>query len=113
MKYTDIEKTAVARVLFQIMSADGVIEDLELDLQTKIVSSLGITDDSFIITVVIFPLDKAVEIIRTMTEDKKSETGKFIAKMIVVDGYVDQKELEFSASIEKSADIEIVKYITE
>jgi len=112
MKFTDIEKKAIARALFQIMAVDGVIEDLELDLQKKIVSSLGITDDSFIITVVKFPLEKAVEIIRIMKENEKTKVGQFIAKMIVVDENLDKRELEFAASIEKAANIEILKYIT-
>lgn len=110
MQFTDIEKKAVARVLFHFMSADGVIEDAELDLQKKIISFLEIRDESFIITIVKFPIEQALEILRHMKEDKKTEVEQFIAKMIVADGNVDKRELELAATIEKTAGIDVLRY---
>lgn len=99
------EKIAVLRVLKDIELADNKVLDCESEYIDQVAKSFGIDncyhkDVDSIVTL------QAINIIRNLSSEQKSEFAKLMGKMIVVDKDINYNEVKLYNVVCESCDIE-------
>lgn len=88
------EKIAVVKVLNDIIIADNVKEERELELKKRILLAWDLPQSAEE-DAENCPLEKAVSIIKGFNDEKKAQLTKLMGSMIVVDKNINYKEVEF------------------
>lgn len=102
---TYTEKIAVVKVLNEILRADNITHEKEIEFMNNIVSSFGLeknhkTEVDELITL------QALSTIREMTVEKKSMVAQMMGKMIVIDEDINYNEVKLYNAFCESCDIE-------
>lgn len=92
------EKIAVLKILQDIIIADNVKEEREIELKNNILSAWSLST-SVNEEIEKFSTDRAVSMIRSFRIDKKNEVTKLMGSMIVVDKDINYKEVELYNSL--------------
>ena len=110
MEYTLNEKIAFLHALIEMMTADGVVSQKEMELINKIVSlremNVGQTEFN---KARLMSYDEARNILSKMTDDKKEALGCLLRTMAHADGVVDDGEKIFWMRIKSDVNITNIK----
>lgn len=91
--FTDLEKRAIAKVLLDIVNADGVVANGEVRYFRQLQNNLDITDEH-IRQAKSMGVFTAITIIRGMSQTERLSVGVMMHEMIEADGDVDMEELK-------------------
>lgn len=91
--FTDQEKRAIAKVLLDIVNADGKVAIGEGLYFKQLQNNLNISDDQIRAAKSMGVLT-AIAVIRTMTQAKRLAVGVMMQQMIEADGDMDSHELD-------------------
>ena len=106
-------KIAVLRILKEIMNADSIVHESELDYMNEVVKSFCL-NDTYMTDMDNMMTLQALSTIRELAIDQKAEIAKMMGKMIVIDKDINYNEVKLynafceSCNIEK--DFNIVDY---
>lgn len=106
--FTSIEKIAVSKVLEEIIRVDGKIENTELAYLNHLFVVIGIESDLFFKSKEM-ESDEAINILKSMSKEKKTLLAIMMYEMARVDGFVDNREKEFIAKVIITTGIDILK----
>jgi len=101
---TKLEKKAVAKVLLDIVNADGIVTVGESRYFQQLQNALGISD-SEIEEAKYMSVTGCLTIIRDLLPHEKSALALMMFEMIRADGEVDNEELKVFAVVCAAADI--------
>ncbi len=110
-EFTYTEKIAVVKVLNEILKADNITHENEIEYMNNIVSSFGLEENHKTEVDALITL-QALSTIREMTVEKKSMVAQMMGKMIVIDKDINYNEVKLynafceSCGIEKDFNIE-------
>ena len=90
--YTTQEKYAVINILIQIIEADTIIHEKEIEYMNQILSELSITlrDIEYIEEL---DTSHCINIVKNMAQDKKDYAVNMFRTMISIDNRIDPREL--------------------
>lgn len=105
MEFTQIERVSIARVLIDLMNADGNVDIRETLYMNQIRNVLNITDaeiqagknQNILISLLA---------LKSMNNEKKYALGVMLTEMINADGKVDNNELKYFNIICKAIEME-------
>jgi len=98
-------KIAVIKVLSEILHADNIVRDSEVEYMNEVISSFNL-DDSYKKDVEKLITLQALSSIRELTVDQKGEVAKMMGKMIVIDKDINYNEVKLYNAFCESCDIE-------
>ena len=104
-EFTYTEKIAVVKVLNEILKADNIVHEKEIEYLNDVISSFGLDEnckaeiDSLIIL-------QALSTIREMMVDKKATVAQMMGKMIVIDEDINYNEVKLYNALCESCNIE-------
>ena len=98
-------KIAVIKVLSEILHADNIVRDSEVEYMNEVISSFNL-DDSYKKDVENLITLQALSSIRELTVDQKGEVAKMMGKMIVIDKDINYNEVKLYNAFCESCDIE-------
>lgn len=98
-------KIAVIKVLSEILHADNIVRDSEVEYMNEVISSFNL-DDSYKKDVENMITLQALSSIRELTVDQKGEVAKMMGKMIVIDKDINYNEVKLYNAFCESCDIE-------
>ena len=98
-------KIAVIKVLSEILHADNIVRDSEVEYMNEVISSFNL-DDNYKEDVEKLITLQALSSIRELTVDQKSEVAKMMGKMIVIDKDINYNEVKLYNAFCESCDIE-------
>lgn len=93
MEYSLKEKYAIIFVLWEIMKADGIIDEREKNFLDRTYVELGISVNE-LQNIVDMDLVQSQIILKSMTDDKINKANEYFINMCACDGYVDERETE-------------------
>lgn len=105
------EKIAVVKVLNEILKADNITHEKEIEYMNNIISSFGLEENHKTEVDELITL-QALSTIREMTVEKKSMVAQMMGKMIVIDEDINYNEVKLynafceSCGIEKDFNVE-------
>lgn len=100
--FSDKEKIAILKVLHDILLADNIIRDCEIEYLERIADNFGIQGHKEAIeTLEIF---EALDIIKRFSKKQKEETTKLMGKMIVIDKDINYNEVRMYNTICEECD---------
>ena len=102
---TYIEKIAVVKVLNEILNADNIAHEKEIEYLNGVISSFALdknykAEENSLITL------QALSTIREMTVDKKAMVAQMMGKMIVIDKDINYNEVKLYNAFCESCNIE-------
>lgn len=106
-------KIAVLRILNDIVNADNIVKDVEIEYMDEIARSFKLADN-YMNEVNSLVTLQALSIVRTLPTDKKEKIAQLMGKMIVIDEDINYNEVKLynavceSCNIEKDFNIEVV-----
>ena len=92
-KLTYIEKIALFRILFDIVNADKIIHEKEIDYLKEIANSLNLVGD-YEKDVKELTSFMAISKIQSLSNDVKEEIAQLIGNMIVIDKDINYNEVK-------------------
>lgn len=92
MHITQKQRQAIAKVLLDIIIADDIIDDKEIELLGKIQNQLGITDQE-IEDCQSMDHNDALQLLGELSDADKDAVGTMMYEMIHSDGHADEVEL--------------------
>lgn len=92
-KLTYIEKIALFRILFDIVNADKIIHEKEIDYLKEIANSLNLVGD-YEKDVKELTSFMAISKIQSLSNDVKEEIAQLMGNMIVIDKDINYNEVE-------------------
>ena len=98
-------KISVVKLLGEILNADQIAHEKELEYLDEVVRSLSL-DENYKEEVGNLLTLEALATIRTLNVDQKSEIAKMMGKMIVVDNDINYNEVKLYNAFCESCDIE-------
>jgi uncharacterized tellurite resistance protein B-like protein len=98
-------KLAVLKVLNDIIYADNVINDKEVEYLHQVAASYGLGGDYKSELAKCLTL-QALSEIRQMSAEQKNEMAKMMGKMIVIDGDINYNEVKIYNEVCKACNIE-------
>lgn len=98
MDFTTLEKIAIAKALDEIIQADGEIKHGEMSYLRQLFQVVGF-DMAHIATARETDPHKAIDIIRSMTNEKKGLLALMMYEMAEADGEVDLEEMKVISTI--------------
>lgn len=104
-EFTYTEKIAVVKVLNEILKADNITHEKEIEYMNNIVSSFGLEENHKTEVDVLITL-QALSTIRQMTVEKKSMVAQMMGKMIIIDKDINYNEVKLYNAFCESCDIE-------
>ena len=104
-KLSYIEKIAVVKVLNEILKADNITHEKEIEYMNNIVSSFGLEENHKTEVDALITL-QALSTIRQMTVEKKSMVAQMMGKMIIIDKDINYNEVKLYNAFCESCDIE-------
>lgn len=99
------EKIAVIKILNEILKADGVTHEKEIEYLNSIIASFDLNKSHWADVDALITL-QAMDIIRGMSVDKKVMVAQLMGKMIVVDNDINYNEVKLYNTICESCNIE-------
>lgn len=106
--FSEEEKIAVIKMIYEVAKSDGHIHDDELKYINVLCDSYKINYDETIIKAKEMDADDAIEAIKNLDDDKKADLGVKMATMILADGVVDKGEEEFLIKVSRLTGIPLV-----
>ena len=104
-EFTYTEKIAVVKVLNEILKADNITHEKEIEYMNNIVSSFGLEENHKTEVDALITL-QALSTIRQMTVEKKSMVAQMMGKMIIIDKDINYTEVKLYNAFCESCDIE-------
>lgn len=104
-EFTYTEKIAVVKVLNEILKADNITHEKEIEYMNNIVSSFGLEENHKTEVDALITL-QALSTIRQMTVEKKSMVAQMMGKMIIIDKDINYNEVKLYNAFCESCDIE-------
>ena len=98
-------KIAVVKVLMEILNADNIVHQSEVNYMHEVVQSFGLADN-YIFDVDSMMTLQALSTIKELTVGQKGEIAKMMGKMIIVDGDINYNEVKLYNAFCESCDIE-------
>ena len=99
------EKIAVAKVLTEILNADNIVHENEINYMQEIIRSFGL-DNTYKYDVDNLEISKALSAIREMSPEQKKEVAKMMGKMIVIDNDINYHEVKMYNAFCETCNIE-------
>jgi uncharacterized tellurite resistance protein B-like protein len=99
------EKIAVLRILNDILHADNVVKDVEVNYMNEVARSFEIGDNYMDDVNKLVSL-QALSIIRGLSSDIKKEFTQLMGKMIVIDKDINYNEVKLYNAVCESCNIE-------
>ena len=104
-KLSYIEKIAVVKVLTEILKADNIAHEKEIEYLNDVISSFGLKENYKVEVNSMITL-QALSIIREMMTDKKTLVAQMMGKMIVIDKDINYNEVKLYNAFCESCNIE-------
>lgn len=98
-------KIAVLRILIDIVNADNVVKDVELNYMNEVARSLELADD-YMKEVNSLVTLQALSIVRALSPDVKEKIAQLMGKMIVIDEDINYNEVKLYNAVCESCNIE-------
>ncbi len=98
-------KIAVVRVLNEILNADNVVHENEVQYMNEVVQNFGLSDEYKKEVDEMMTL-QALSTIRELSIEQKEEVAKMMGKMIVIDNDINYNEVKLYNAFCESCDIE-------
>lgn len=105
VELTYIEKIAVFKVLNEILKADNITHEKEIEYMNNVISSYGLEENYRTEVDALITL-QALSTIREMTVEKKSMVAQMMGKMIVIDEDINYNEVKLYNAFCELCDIE-------
>lgn len=104
-EFTHKEKIAIVKILIEILHADNIVHDSEIEYMNEVVKSFCL-DDNYLSDVDKLMTLQALSIIREMSVTQKREVAKMMGEMIVIDKDINYNEVKLYNAFCESCDIE-------
>ena len=98
-------KIAVLKILNDIVNADNIVKDVEVDYMNEIARSFELADN-YMDEVNNLVTLQALAIVRTLSTDLKQEIAQMMGKMIVIDKDINYNEVKLYNAVCESFNIE-------
>lgn len=98
-------KIAVLKILSDIVYADNIVKDAEVDYMNEIACSFELADN-YMDEVNNLVTLQALSIVRTLSTDLKEEIAQMMGKMIVIDKDINYNEVKLYNAVCESCNIE-------
>lgn len=98
-------KIAVLKILNDIVNADNIVNDVEVEYMNEIAHSFELTDD-YMNEVNNLVTLQALATIRTLSADFKEKIAQMMGKMIIIDGDINYNEVKLYNAVCESCNIE-------
>jgi len=98
-------KIAVLKILNDIVNADNIVKDVEVDYMNEIARSFELADN-YMVEVNNLVTLQALAIVRTLSTDLKQEIAQMMGKMIVIDKDINYNEVKLYNAVCESCNIE-------
>ena len=98
-------KIAVLKILNDIVNADNIVKDVEVDYMNEIARSFELADN-YMDEVNNLVTLQALAIVRTLSTDLKQEIAQTMGKMIVIDKDINYNEVKLYNAVCESCNIE-------
>lgn len=108
MNFNLNEKKAIAKVLLEIVAADGKVHDAEIGFMERYQKLMKLTYEE-IIDSGNMNVARCFSILRGFSVEKKETVSMLMAKLINVDGHIDIEELEVFYAVLEGAQIPVPK----
>lgn len=102
---TNKDKIAIVKVMTEIMHADSIVDDREVDYLNDIIQSFKLGDGYQDEVNQLMTL-QALSTIRALPLEQKSEVAKMMGKMIVIDNDINYNEVKLYNAFCESCGIE-------
>ena len=116
-EFTYTEKIAVVKVLNEILKADNIAHEKEIEYLNDVISSFGLDENCKAERDSLITL-QALSTIREMMVDKKAIVAQMMGKMIVIDKDINYNEVKLynafceSCNIEKDFNVDEFENVT-
>lgn len=104
-KITYNAKVAIIKVLSEILNADSIVNDNEVEYMNEVIKSFNL-DGNFQSDVDSLLTLQALSTIRELSVTLKNEVAKMMGKMIIIDEDINYNEVKLYNTFCKSCDIE-------
>lgn len=98
-------KIAVLKILNDIVKADNIVKDVEVDYMNEVARSFELADN-YMDEVNNLVTLQALAIVRTLSTDLKEEIAQMMGKMIVIDKDINYNEVKLYNAVCESCNIE-------
>lgn len=98
-------KIAVLKILNDIVNADNIVNDVEVEYMNEIAHSFELTDD-YMNEVNNLVTLQALATIRALSADFKEKIAQMMGKMIIIDGDINYNEVKLYNAVCESCNIE-------
>lgn len=98
-------KIAVLKILNDIVNADNIVKDVEVDYMNEIARFFELADN-YMDEVNNLVTLQALAIVRTLSTDLKQEIAQMMGKMIVIDKDINYNEVKLYNAVCESCNIE-------
>ena len=98
-------KIAVLKILNDIVNADNIVKDVEVDCMNEIARSFELADN-YMVEVNNLVTLQALAIVRTLSTDLKEEIAQMMGKMIIINKDINYNEVKLYNAVCESCNIE-------
>lgn len=98
-------KIAVMRILKDIVNADNVVKDVEVNYMNEVASTFELADN-YLNEVNNLVTLQALSIVRALSADVKEQIAQLMGKMIVIDEDINYNEVKLYNAVCESCNIE-------
>ncbi|WP_299798099.1 TerB family tellurite resistance protein [uncultured Maribacter sp.] len=91
MEFEIPEKLAMVHLIDSVIVADGEVHNGEINALTKLMTIIDF-DSNFLIQARSIDIEQSVNILKGMSEDKKSKLAQILEDVAISDGYIHEKE---------------------
>lgn len=98
-------KIAVMRILNDIVNADNVVKDVEVNYMNEVASTFELVDN-YLNEVNNLVTLQALSIVRALSSDVKEQIAQLMGKMIVIDEDINYNEVKLYNAVCESCNIE-------
>ena len=98
-------KIAVMRILNDIVNADNVVKDVEVNYMNEVASTFELADN-YLNEVNNLVTLQALSIVRALSADVKEQIAQLMGKMIVIDEDINHNEVKLYNAVCESCNIE-------
>ena len=102
---THSTKIAVLRILNDIVYADNIVKDVEVEYMNEIARSFGLADN-YMDEVNNLVTLQALSIVKTLSADLKEKIAQMMGKMIIIDKDINYNEVKLYNAVCESCNIE-------
>lgn len=102
---THTAKIAVLRILNDIVNADNIVKDVEVEYMNEIAHSFELADN-YMDEVNNLVTLQALSIVRVLSADIKEEIAQMMGKMIIIDKDINYNEVKLYNAVCESCNIE-------